>query len=191
MGVRGFRALRRTGGGTARRFRNRTQVLHAVLEHGVRSIPMPKANPEYFSGSILLAFNTFGSTMPQPMISEPSRALADVAALAAEVARHVDLGRRFGEGSTTGACGSGLLAEDLLGEVEQRLPAFHVGERDALVDVKSFDLVEDAVRAVRNGLVAEHAARADDADGRFLTRSIVRTWIDEVCVRSRMWGPSR
>ena len=30
---------------------------------------MPKANPEYFSGSIPLAFSTFGSTMPQPMIS--------------------------------------------------------------------------------------------------------------------------
>ena len=35
----------------------------------MRSIPMPKANPEYFPGSMLFAVSTFGSTMPQPMIS--------------------------------------------------------------------------------------------------------------------------
>ena len=47
----------------------------------------------------------------------------------------------------------GLLAEDLLGEVEQRL--LHVGKRNPLVDVETLDLVEDAVGAVGDGLVAE------------------------------------
>src|SRR5665811_732903 len=32
----------------------------------MRSIPNPKAKPEYSSGSIPTARNTFGSTMPQP-----------------------------------------------------------------------------------------------------------------------------
>ena len=35
----------------------------------MRSMPMPKANPEYFFESIPLVSSTLGSTMPQPMIS--------------------------------------------------------------------------------------------------------------------------
>ncbi len=34
-----------------------------------RSIPIPKANPEYFAGSILQFCSTFGCTIPQPRIS--------------------------------------------------------------------------------------------------------------------------
>ncbi len=46
-----------------------TQVFTPYLSIAMRSIPMPKANPEYFSGSMLFAWSTLGSTMPQPMIS--------------------------------------------------------------------------------------------------------------------------
>ena len=35
----------------------------------VRSIPMPNAQPEYFSGSMLTFLKTWGSTMPAPRIS--------------------------------------------------------------------------------------------------------------------------
>src|SRR5688572_30573118 len=34
-----------------------------------RSIPIPKANPEYLAGSILQFWSTFGCTIPQPRIS--------------------------------------------------------------------------------------------------------------------------
>ena len=43
-----------------------------------------------------------------------------------------------------------------------------VGERDILVDVETLDLMEDAVGAGRDGFVAEHTARSDDADGRLV-----------------------
>ena len=150
-------------------FEIETQVLHAVLEHGDAFNTHAEGESGIFFRVDIVGFQYVRVYHAATHDFEPSRALADVAALAAaEVARHVDLGRRFGEGKVRRAhADHGLLAEDLLGEVEQRL--LHVGERDALVDVESFDLVEDAVRAVRNGLVAEHTARADDADGRFLT----------------------
>ncbi len=97
---------------------------------------------------------------------DPAGVLAERAALAAaDVARHVHLRRRLGEGEEGGAqADAGLLAEELLGEVEQRL--LHVGEGDVLVDIQAFHLVEDAVGAGGDDLVAEDTARADDADGR-------------------------
>ena len=39
------------------------------LSIAIRSIPIPNANPENSFGSILLYFKTFGSTIPQPIIS--------------------------------------------------------------------------------------------------------------------------
>ena len=94
--------------------------------------------------------------------------LADIASLAsAEVAGDVYFGRRFGEREIGGAhTDPALLAEHLFGKVEDTL--LHVCERDIFVDVESFDLMENAVRAVRDSLVAEHAARANYANGRFL-----------------------
>ena len=41
----------------------------SYFRQAMRSTPMPKANPEYSSGSMPLMESTFGSTMPQPKIS--------------------------------------------------------------------------------------------------------------------------
>ena len=108
--------------------------------------------------------------------------LADVASPAsAQVARYVDLGRRFGEREIGGAHpDAGLLAEHLLGEIENAL--LQIGERDVLVDEQPLDLMEYAVGAVRDRLVAEHAARADHADGRLA--ALHRADLDRAGVRA-------
>ena len=99
---------------------------------------------------------------------DPAGVLAQGAPFAAaDVARHVHLRRRLREREVGGAqADARVLAEHLLGKVHQCL--LHIGEGDVLVDVQPFHLVEDAVCAGGDGLVAEHAARADDADGRLL-----------------------
>jgi len=98
---------------------------------------------------------------------KPACALADVAALAvADVAADVNLGGRLGEREVRRAHADlGLGTEHLAGEEEDSL--LEVGEGHALVDVEALDLVEYAVRAGADRLVAEHAAGADDADGEF------------------------
>ena len=58
------------------------------------------------------------------------------------------------------------MSEHLFGEEEQGL--FQVGERDIPVDIEAFHLVEHAVRAGRDGLVAEHPAGTDGPDRGFL-----------------------
>ena len=95
---------------------------------------------------------------------DPAGVLAEVAAgAAADVAGDVHLGRGFGEGEVGGAQADAHVgAEHPLGEVEERL--LHVGERDFLCHVETLHLVEDAVCAGGDGLVAEHTARTDDAD---------------------------
>ena len=94
--------------------------------------------------------------------------LADVAALAAtDVARNVHLSRSLGEGEIRGAeTHLGALAKELLYKVVQSL--LQVGKRNVFVDIKALNLVEDAMGAGRDGLVAEHSARGDDADGRLV-----------------------
>ena len=144
------------------------QVLHAVFEHGDTLDPHAEREPGIFLRIDSIGLKHIGIDHAAAHDLQPTRALADVAALAAaEVARHIDLGRRFGEGKVRRAhADRGVLAENLLGEVEDRL--FQIGERHALVDIESLDLVEDAVCAVRNRFVAENAARADHPDRRLL-----------------------
>src|SRR5688572_8518618 len=48
---------------------NRRRSLIWYLSMVIRSIPIPKAKPVYFSGSIPQFSSTFGCTMPQPNIS--------------------------------------------------------------------------------------------------------------------------
>lgn len=96
---------------------------------------------------------------------EPAGAFADVAALAAaDIARDIHLGRRFGKGEVGGAKANlGLFAEHFFGEIEEGL--FEVGESHLLVHIEGFDLMENAMGASRDGLVAEDPTRGDDADG--------------------------
>src|SRR5690606_19118555 len=48
---------------------NRRRSLISYFRLVIRSIPMPKAKPEYFLLSMPQFSNTLGSTMPQPTIS--------------------------------------------------------------------------------------------------------------------------
>src|SRR5262245_41225554 len=48
---------------------NRRRSLMLYLSIAMRSMPIPKAKPEYFFESILQFSRTFGSTIPQPRIS--------------------------------------------------------------------------------------------------------------------------
>ena len=95
----------------------------------------------------------------------PAGVLAEATALTtADEARDVHLGTRFCEGEVTGTQADLRVGtEHLLGKRQEHL--LQVGERDVLVDVESFHLVEEAVGAGGDGLVAIDAAWADDAYG--------------------------
>ena len=82
----------------------------------------------------------------------------------ADVATDINLARRLGERKVGRPHPDrGVGTEHLAGEKQDGL--LKVGEGDILVDVQTFDLMEYAVRAGRDGLIAEHPARADDPDG--------------------------
>ncbi len=95
----------------------------------------------------------------------PARMLAEVAAFAAaDVARDVHLGRRFGKGEVGRAqTYLGIGAKHLLREVEQYLS--EVGKRNILVHIERLHLMEEAVGTIGDGLVAIGAPRADHANG--------------------------
>ncbi len=100
---------------------------------------------------------------------DPTRVFAEVATFAAaQVARNVHLGAWFGEWEVRWTQANlRLFAKHLFGKIEQCL--FQVGERNIFVDVETLYLMEKAVRAVRNGLVAIDATGAKHANWRFLT----------------------
>ena len=58
----------------------------------------------------------------------------------------------------------GVCSEHLTGKGQKDL--LQVGKGNVLVDIESFYLMEEAVCACRNSLVAVNASRADDADWR-------------------------
>ena len=127
------------------------------------------------------ASSTFGSTMPQPMISSQPVCLQTLHPLPPHRLHDTSTSA---DGSVNGKYGRAhpdlrLFAEHLLGEIQNAL--FQVGERYVFVDIKSFDLVKNAVRPVRNGLVAEYPPRANHADRRFLT--LHRAHLDRTGVR--------
>ena len=90
--------------------------------------------------------------------------LAQVAAASsAHGAAHVHLGAGFGEGEVAGSHPDPDLGpEEALGEVVQG--ALEVREAHVLVHVKGFHLVEHAVGAGADGLVAVDPTRGDGAD---------------------------
>ena len=132
----------------------------------MRSRPIPKAKPVL--GRIYAAgFKHVGIHHPAAQYLEPAGSLADVAALAvADVAAYVNLGRRLGEREERRPHADfGVGTEHLAGKQEYGL--LEVSERHVFVYIQTFDLMEDAVRAGTDGLVSEHSARTDDADGKF------------------------
>ena len=99
---------------------------------------------------------------------QPAGAFADVATLAvADVAAHVHFGRRFREGEVAGTHADFRLRTEHLA-CEEQDGLLQIRERNVLVNIKALHLVEDAVGAGRDGLVAEYAAGAHHADGKRL-----------------------
>lgn len=96
-------------------------------------------------------------------------------------------------GNKTDANGFCFRAKQFTCKVEQRL--LQVGKRHVFIDVKSLNLMEEAVGARRDSLVAVYASGTDDADWRLLRRhhaclhrrcvraeQHVRRTLDEECV---------
>ena len=109
----------------------------------------------------------------------PAGVLAEATAFATtDEAGDVHLGRGLREGEVGGAqTDLGVGTEHLLGKRQQHL--LEVGERDVLVDIQTFYLVEEAVCAGGDGLVTIDATRTDDADGgRELAVLVVHTLHD-------------
>ena len=92
--------------------------------------------------------------------------LTEVTALTAtDVAGDIHLCRWLREGEVRRAeTNLRVGAEHFLSEVQQYL--LEVSERYVLVYIESLQLMEEAMCAVGDGLVAIHATWADDADGR-------------------------
>ena len=134
----------------------------------IRSMPKPKANPLYFSGSTPQAVEHLRVDHAAAAELDPALGGAGAAGAvrvadglaAADVADHVHLGGRLGEREEVRPQpGLHVLAEERLDHVVEG--ALEVGHGEALVDGEQLDLAEDrAVRGVQ--LVgAVHAAGAD------------------------------
>ena len=95
---------------------------------------------------------------------QPAGTLADVTALAmANIAADVYLCRRFREREIRRPHANlGVRAEHLSCKQEDSL--LKIGESNVFIDIKTLHLMENAVRAGRNGLIAEYASRANHAD---------------------------
>ena len=125
----------------------------------------------------------------------PTGMLAESATLSAtKMTGDVHFSRWFGEWeirrTQTDFC---FRAKQFTCKVEQRL--LQVGKRHVFIDVKSLNLMEEAVGARRDSLVAVYASGTDDADWRLLRRhhaglhrrcvraeQHVRRTLDEECV---------
>ena len=91
--------------------------------------------------------------------------LAEAATLTAtDEAGDIHLCRRFCEGEVRGAqTDAGVWAEHLLGKRQEDL--FEVGERNVLVDIEAFHLMEETVGTGSDSLVAIDTTRTDNTDG--------------------------
>ena len=98
----------------------------------------------------------------------PTGVFAETATLTtAQHARDIHFGTRLGEGEIAGTQADlGIGTKQFLGKVQQHL--LQVGKGHILVNIQTFNLVEEAVGAGRDSLVAVNASRADDADGRLV-----------------------
>ena len=141
----------------------------------VRSMPIPKAKPEYMSGSIPQAISTFGLTMPQPPHSiHPSdeQVRQGRSGLPTDSPRQTKQRRSSSAlGSVNGKYDGRSRVSDALAEHRRREvveSALEVGHGDAPVDHQALDLAEDGCVSRVELVGAERATRADDVDRRLL-----------------------
>lgn len=161
-----------------------SEVVHSPFEHRDAF----KSHTEGVSAVLVrvysACFQHIGINHTAAQNLQPTGAFAHIAALSvADVATYVHLGRRLCEGEVGRPhTDLGLGPEHLAGKEKDYL--FEVGKTYIFIDVQSFNLMEDAVGAGADGLVAEHSSGADDPDGDVFL-SIVLTCTLEVWVRSR------
>ena len=149
-------------------FEVEADVVGAVFEHGHAFDAEAEGEAAVLLAVDAAVFEDVGVDHAAAEDLDPAGVLAEVAAgAAADVAGDVHLGGGLGEGEVGGAqTDADLVAEHPLGEVEEGL--LHIGKRHLLGHVEAFDLVEDAVGAGGDGLVAEYTAGADHPDGGLL-----------------------
>ena len=140
------------------------EILDLPFEHGDALHTHSESESGVLLGVDAAGFQYVGVNHAGTHNLQPAGALADIAALAAaDVAADVHLGARLGEGKIGGTHPDlGVRSEHLAHEDQDGL--LEVGERYVPVHVKAFHLMEDAVGAGGDGLVAEYSARADNPD---------------------------
>ena len=140
------------------------EILDLPFEHGDALHTHSESESGVLLGVDAAGFQYVGVNHAGTHNLQPAGALADIAALAAaDVAADVHLGARLGEGKVGGTHPDlGVRSEHLPYEDQDGL--LEVSERHVLVYVKAFHLMEDAVGAGGDGLVAEYSARADNPD---------------------------
>ena len=177
------------------------EILDLPFEHGDALHTHSESESGVLLGVDAAGFQYVGVNHAGTHNLQPAGALADIAALAAaDVAADVHLCAGLGEGEVGGTHADlGVRAEHLAHEDQNRL--LEVGEGYVFVNVQALYLVEDAVGAGRDGLVADtwwkmQWARAEMASLRntlpgHITRigglrfSIVLTCTELVWVRRR------
>ena len=140
------------------------QILNAKLQHSDTLNTHTKGEATILSAIYAVGLQHVGVNHTATHNLQPAGALTYVTALAtAQVTRHIHLSTRLGEREVTRAhTNLRALAKQLLSKVQQRL--FQVGKRYTLVDIQALNLVENTVRPIRDSLVSEHSAGADNAD---------------------------
>ena len=148
-------------------FGEHAQVLHSVFQVGDAFYSHAERIAGVFFAVDSACVEHIGVDHTASEYFHPSGVLAESASLsAADMAGYVHFGRRLGEWEVRRTeAYLRALSEHLACKVEQRL--FQVGERHVLVYIEGFHLMEEAMRACRDGFVSVNSARTDDAYRRF------------------------
>ena len=144
------------------------QIVDAVLQLAYPFDTHPEGETRILFGVDAEIFQHFGMNHAAAEDLHPTGILADIATLAAaDAAVDVHLGARLGEreiGRTEPHLH--ILSEHFLDKEINGL--LQIGERNMLIHIQPFRLMEETVRAGADGLVPVNAAGTNDPDGRFL-----------------------
>lgn len=137
-----------------------TQVLHAVFEVGDTLDTHTERITAVLFAVDAAGFQHIRIHHAAAEDLHPAGSFAERATYsAADITRDIHFGTGFGEGEI-GRTKTNLRfgSEHLFGEIEQGFA--QVGKADVLVDIQSFDLMEEAVRTRRDRFIAVHSSGA-------------------------------
>ena len=148
-------------------FEEEAQVVDLEFEHGDSFDAHSKGKAGVFVAIDVAVFENLRVNHAAAKDFDPAAVFTDFATCAAaNHARYVHFGGWFGKREIRRTeTDFGVFSEKLLNKIIKRL--LEVGKRNIMVNIKTFDLVENTMSTRRDGLIAKHTTRRNRPDGWF------------------------